>query len=107
VYNHNQSLIQQALPVIKEPVLSADDSVKDVIEKLNDRQKTVTEPEKILSPSVDLPQNETQKQIESLIIKKEIDNQVQNVTKDKDKKNTEIKTYSDDRIENLLHRIER
>lgn len=97
VYNHNTALMHNVLPVIQEPALSVetDDKVKNIIDTLNDRQKTVTEPTK---PTVQTPPVEA---------KKEIDNIIQDATKEAEDKNKAPQNgYSDDRIENLLKKIQ-
>jgi penicillin-binding protein 1A len=106
VYNHNPSLIQNALPVVAEPALQADDSVKNIIQKLNDRQKTVTEIKTPINATDSFIQNKPPEQPQPIIIEKKIDNAPKNIAQEKENLNTEPKGYSDDRIENLLRHID-
>lgn len=129
IYNHNPSIIQNTLPAVAQPSLFKDDSVKNIIQKLNERQETVTEKKTILNDlpnSVPSPvpspapspvpttkpevlhnpvQNNHKNTLQLPTIKKDVENTVKSGVQEKGKLNNQPEKYNEDRIENLLHKL--
>ncbi len=102
IYNHNKTLIHNNLPVVQQPTLQKDAQVKEIIQQLNERQETVTEPKKI----PDLQQNTNNIILQQDDLKKDIENNSKSVVQENEKVNHDSKEYSEDRIENLLRTLE-
>jgi len=111
IYNHNTKLVNQSLPAKKKPKLLDDDKVKNLLNALAKRQEDVTEnvdvnisakPQKLkkkpaiqTAPAI-LPEKK---------IKKNVLKPVKNLAPKEKKSNIKQKVYSDDRIENLLRKL--
>ncbi len=114
IYNHNPSLIHNTLPAVEQPTLLKDDSVKNIIQKLNDRQETVTEKNNILEiPSNTVPTtvpttapNSQKNTLQLPDIKKDVENTVKSSVEQKDKIANQPEKYDEDRIENLLRKLD-
>jgi penicillin-binding protein 1A len=102
IYNHNKTLIHNNLPVVQQPTLQKDVQVKQIIQQLNERQETVTEPKKIL----DLQQNTNNIILQQDDLKKDIENNSKSVVQENEKINHDSKGYNEDRIENLLRTLD-